>query len=576
MDHELYTGIIPMFENLSEANLFAMRSGKVKKSGAKVSYAQRAVNFQYFKYRFESRGMQCSGRFNPPFVPGFPSLIIDKHMDHSQLRISSLNLTDQAKALGIKGSATRSELLQQLVSPQYLAVCATLGHTVSQEGGRSVYEFIHARVHRESTEFLGVDKATVYKVIGDAAKRTVVAAPLLSPPKKKQRGPRGGRITRVKDVSKKYKGRTLRLLGQGSKVKVGDKYPHWYFKNLLASFELDPKTFEVKPLEIGAYEVQEGYTRRKKDSVDLPIEEAIRPPWIWDGWANPKVSETYDQLFGTGALTDIGGFTVSSNDPSEGTRFYVGEDDVAGLQAQQSASTKKRKGSPRNDKDIRQAAKVEAAKSQNAVLMQDKERTIENSVDFLVRAYSFVKANNLDVGDFLRAYSWRPVATMVDILGGSNLEIKQTAKKVKKVVKQRRKLTKEEQANIRKKKRRAIIAESLLPAGASESQKALALSKYRRQTAELERTKDPKFGTRYVTRSFTQVGYEVNGKEGFHSRAFGDVEDLFGLVSPTVKRVLGLSSKKRKVAAKMDVRKRRREVVRLYVAELTGSRGLIG
>ena len=44
----------------------------------------------------------------------------------------------------------------------------------------------------------------------------------------------------------------------------------------------------------GAFEVQEGYTRRKKDKVDLPIEEAIRPPWIWDGWANPKVSDTYD------------------------------------------------------------------------------------------------------------------------------------------------------------------------------------------------------------------------------------------------------------------------------------------
>jgi len=571
MDHELYTGIIPMFENLSEANLFAMRSGKVKKAGAKVSYAQRAVNFQYFKYRFESRGMDCSGRFNPPMVPGFPSLIIDKCMDHSQLQISSLNLTDQAKALGVKGSLTRGESLMKLVSPQYLAVCATLAHTVSQEGGRSQYQFIHARVHRESTEFLGVDKATVYKVVGDAAKKTVVAAPVILPPMKKQRGPRGGVITKVRDVSSKWKGRTRRLLGQGSKVKVGDWYPDWYFRDINVD--------KGSQLLIGAFEVQEGYTRRKKDKVDLPIEEAIRPPWIWDGWANPKVSDTYDQLFGTGALTDIGGFTISSNDPSEGTRFYVGEDDVAGLQAQKDAETKNRlknTKSRKKQKDIREAAKVEAAKAQNAVLMQEKERTIEHSVDFLVRSYSFVKLNNLDVGDFLRAYSWRPVATMVDILGSSNLEIKQTSKGVKKVVKQKRKLTKEEQAKIRKDKRRAIIGEALLPAGASETQKALALSAYRRKTAALEKEKDPKYGYRYVTRQFTQVGYEVTGKEGFHSRAFGDVEDLFGLVSPTVKRVLGLSNKKRKIAAKMDVRKRRREVVRLYVAELTGSRGLLG
>lgn len=571
MDHELYTGIIPMFENLSEANLFAMRSGKVKKSGAKVSYAQRAVNFQYFKYRFESRGMDCSGRFNPPFVPGFPSLIIDKHMDHAQLHISSMNLTDQAKALGVKGDTTRSELLARLVSPQYLAVCATMVHSVSQEGGRTQYQFIHARVHRETTEFLGVDKATVTKYIGDSVKKKVVAAPVILPPIKGMQGPRGGKITKVRDVSKKYKGKTYRLLGSGEKVKVGDWYPDWYFRNISVD--------KGSQLLIGAYEVQEGYYRKKREKVDLPIEEAIRPPWIWDGWANPKVSETYDQLFGTGALTDIGGFTVSSNDPSQGTRYFVGEDDVAGLQAQRDQETRNayKKARTRSQKnDIRKAAREEAAKAQNAVLMQEKERTIENSVDFLIRAYSFVKANNLDVGDFLRAYSWRPVATMVDILGSSDLEIKQTSKSVKKVVKQRRKLTKEEQAAIRTQKRRAIIAEALLPRGASDTEKALALSRYRRRTAELEKEKDPKYGVRYVTRTFTQVGYTATGTEGFHSRAFGDQEDLFGLVSPTVKRVLGLSNKKRKVAAKMDVRKRRRAVVREYVAELTGSRGLLG
>ena len=579
MDHELYTGIIPMFENMSEANLFAMRSGKVTKAGAKISYAQRAVNFQYFKYRFESRGMDASGRFNPPVVPGFPCLIVDKYMDHYQLQLSSLSLEDQKKALGFKGDVTRSELLRELVSPQYLGVCAALSHTVSQEGGRSSYQFIHARVHRESTEFLGVDKAEVYKVIGESTKKTPVAAPKLSPPKKGQKGPRGGIITAVKDISSSYKGRTLSLLGQGSKVIVGNKYPHWYFKTTLTSMELDPETFEVKEFEIGAYEVQEGYTRRKKDKVDLPIEEAICPPWLWDGWRNPKVSETYDQLFGTGAITDVGGFNIApGGDPSEGTRYFIGEDDVAGLLAQQkqSVSAAGTKSASAMSKDLRAAAKVEESKAQNALLLQEQERTIENSVDFLVRAYSFVKVNSLDIGDFLRSYAWRPVATMVDILGGSDLEITQVNKTSKKTVLQKYKLSKEEQSRILVEKRKAIIAAALLPAGASDDAKARALTKYQKEMAAFEKEKAPVYGRRYFTRTVTRPGYEVTGKEGFHSRAFGDVEDLFGLVSPTVRRVLGLSDAKRKVAAKLDVRKRRREVVRLYVAELTGSRGLIG
>lgn len=542
MNHELYTGIIPMFENLSEANLFAMRSGKVQRSGAKVGYAQRAVNFQYFKYRFESRGMSASGRFNPPFVPGFPSLLVDKHMDHAKLGISSMSPEDQSRALGVK-SSTRGELLQKLVSPQYLGVCATLSHSVSQEGGMTSYQFIHARVHRESTEFLGVDKAEVTRIVGSSSgKPSVVAAPAVAPPKKGSRGPRGGTITSVRDVSKKYKGRVLKLLGQGSKVKIGDWYQDWFFRKVSVE--------SGSQLLVGAYEVKETYTRRKKEKVDLPIEEAIRPPWIWDGWANPKVSDTYDQLFGIGSLTDIGGFNVSPNDPMDGTRHYLGESDLAGLQAEQAAiaSSSGRKSASAKKADKRAAAKLAEAKSQNAVLMQDSERTIENSVDFLVRAYSFVKVNNLDVGDFLRAYGWRPVATMVEILGGSDLDIKAVTKIGKKTVKQR---------TVVKKARTVTIPQ----VGGGKRTEVLSKAVY---------------GYKYVSRPVTRVGYEVSGKEGFHSRAFGDVEDLFGLVSPTVRRVLGLSDNKRKVASRMDVRKRRREVVRAYVAELTGSRGLIG
>lgn len=563
MDHELFTGIIPMFENMSEANLFAMRSGKVSKSGAKVSYAQRAVNFQYFKYRFESRGMDASGRFNPPFVAGFPALIVDKYMDHAQLHISSLSLDDQKKALGFKGDLTRSELLAELVSPQYLAVCGALSHTVSQEGGRSAYQFIHARVHRESAEFMGVDKAQVSKAIAGSSKTTVMACSVNFPPKVKQIGPRGGVVTRVKDVSRQYKGRTMRILWSGEKVKIGEKYPYWYFKAGDASLG--------EEITIGAYEVQEGYTRYRKEKVDLPIEEAICPPWIWDGWRNPKISETYDQLFGTGAITDIGGFNIApSGDPSEGTRYYVGEDDVAGLQAERQAQVNnslKSTKSKSKQKSIREAAKVEAAKSQNAVMLQEQERTIENSVDFLIRAYSFVKVNNLDVGDFLRAYSWRPVATMVDILGGSDLEIKQVTKKTTKVVKKR---------FVKKAGSRQVVDWIGGTTITVRDENGNVTSRTNEGGAPITVVTQPVYGTKYVKRTTSRVGYEVDGKEGFHSRAFGDVEDLFGLVSPTVKRVLGLSDAKRKVAAKLDVRKRRREAVRLYVAELTGSRGLIG
>ena len=70
MSHELLTGIIPMYEKLNEANIFAMKGQQVSTQGAKVGYAQRAVNHQYFKHRFASRQMAAEGRFNPWFVAG--------------------------------------------------------------------------------------------------------------------------------------------------------------------------------------------------------------------------------------------------------------------------------------------------------------------------------------------------------------------------------------------------------------------------------------------------------------------------------------------------------------------------
>lgn len=554
MEHELYTGIIPMFENMSEANLFAMRSGKVNKSGAKVSYAQRAVNFQYFKYRFESRGMDASGRFNPPFVAGFPCLIVDKYMDSAQLSISAMSLDDQAKALGVKSGATRSELLQKLVGPQYLAVCAALSHVVSQEGGRTSYQFVHARVHRESTEFLGVDKVDVSVPIGTKTLSSLVAATAANPPRKGATGIRGGIVTDVREVTEQQRNKLLPVWGEqkSPKVRVGS------YADVFAVDQSWADSYK-------AYQVTETFTMRKKEKMDLPMEEALRPPWIWDGWASPKVSETYNQLFGTGALTDIGGFNLApTTDLSEGMRFFVGEDDLEGLRAQGrgTASGPGRKSAAAKRTDARAAAKGEAAKAQNALMLKEQERTIENSVDFLIRAYSFVKVNSLDVGDFLWAYCWRPVATMVDILGGSDVEVRQIEKDVMRTVKQR----------ILRQKEEVIGGESTT--GRPES--SARFTEDTRYSQSIGVALQTVYDTKYVKRLGKRISYEVVGKEGFHSRAFGDVEDLFGLVSPTVQRVLGLSDSKRKVAARLDVRKRRRDVVRSYLAELTGSRGLMG
>jgi hypothetical protein len=526
LQHELMTGIIPMFEKMTQANIYSMKGRKVKHKGMAVSYAQRAVNFQYFKHRFASRQMQCQGRFNPWFVPGFPGLIIDRPMSADKLLIAGLTIEEQLRTLDIKPEdgieITRGTILREIVPTQFLGCCVQVAHSLNQQGGNTSYAFEQARVHRESTEYLGVEKAEVSKKIGTARRGTPVAALPSRAPKKKKRGPRGGVIESVEDVTGQYYGSYLPVYGASSsqaEVKVG-------FTSGLDGVEA-----------YSAYKVTEAYTRRARVRVDLPMEDAVRPPWIWDGYTDIRIGDTYMQFFGTNSITDIEGFTAN-----EAITALEGADSQeAALETQEAVSYGSQKS---GDGGELEWARVKPAKEQNkprknkagksksgrpeeiskkmradTVLAMETDRTIESSIDYLVRVYSFIKYYGLDTGEFLRNYTWRPVATLPEIMGSVNFSILDKDKVTKTVG------------------------------------DASSTDPYVREEGE----------------------YIISGQEGFHSRAFGDVSDLFGLVDPKVRSVLGLTkTKEPAVAKRMDVRGLRREVIWAYVTELTDSRGLLG
>lgn len=533
LQHELMTGIIPMFEKMTEANIYSMKGRKVKHKGAPVSYAQRAVNFQYFKHRFASRQMQCQGRFNPWFAPGFPGLIIDRPMDSEKLLIAGLSLEDQLNVLDIEPAAgveiTRGTILREITPTQFLGCCVQMTHSINQQGGNTSYAFGQARIHRESTEYLGVDKAEVSKRVGSARRSTPVAALPSMAPKEKKRGPRGGSITSVKDVTNQYYDSFLPVYGKSSgqsDVKVG-AYPNAYSVEYYR-----------------AYKVTEAYTRRARIKVDLPIEDAIRPPWIWDGYTDVRVGDTYMQFFGTNSITDIEGYTsnellksyagadtyAASREVQEGITYGTQKsEDGEGSHWSRTAAEKEQDKPRKNKSEGETSQKEEVFKkvSADTLLAMETDRTIENSIDYLVRIYSFIKYHGLDTGDFLRNYTWRPVATLPEIMGSVNFNIVESAKYIP-----------------------PVEADDFV--GANQQ---------------------------YFTKpSVVQEGeYVITGQEGFHSRAFGDKSDLFGLVDPEVRNILGLSKEKEPATAKrMDVRALKREVVWAYVQELTESRGLLG
>ncbi len=234
MDHELYTGIIPKFERMSDLNLHALRGGSIMIDGVRVGYAQLAANHIFFQYRFKSRQLVVQGKFNPFLVLGFPALVIDKYradeinsadaeVDLEIARRIANRVAGEGEGVGIDSELPAEEqnrqremqqfrldelvreLTEQQPNSHYLGTPAALTHSVSAEsGGRTSVQMMYARVTDERTEFLGDDRYAPrrYRRTRNVEVRTVVA--MLEPPTTGTVGPRGGEIVEVQDVTDEY------------------------------------------------------------------------------------------------------------------------------------------------------------------------------------------------------------------------------------------------------------------------------------------------------------------------------------------------------------------------------------
>lgn len=479
LDHELFTGILPVFEKSGEFNIFASKSS-TQKQYQKVGFAQRSANFLYFKYRFNSRRMQVGGKFNPFIACGFPGLIVDRPVDQStaalynELRAKrEIPLQDISKVLGTN----------------FLGNFTEVTHSVSQSDSRGRTEIAcsYPRQPEESVEFLGASERTQTirrKVGGVTVRATDVAA--INAPKLYSLGPNGGRISNVTEVTASYASGSTenrvplynakgRKQGRVQPVYVPVGVPT--SAHALNSPDVTEQTGNAfRQVVFHAYRVEEEVPRYRREQVDMPAEELIRPGWYGDTWSPPKIGEVYQDFFGTGSITDpqtvADNFNLGQRVPNEATEEALEEQDTA------TSSTDPR---------------VDALSS----LTLDEGSSIQDAVDFLTLTYSYIRQNGFNIDEFIRAYTWRPVASMVDIFGTTDLE-------------------------------------------------------------------------------FSPDGQEVlRGIEGFHSRAFGPYDDLFGLVSPEIEDILGIK-RNTPSAQKADTRKRKLEAVQQLSAAFTFSRGILG
>jgi hypothetical protein len=528
LDHELFTGILPVFEKMGEFNVFAARSNrgqKVDGKVVKVSFAQRSANFIYFKHRFNSRQFQVSGRFNPYVACGFPGVIIDRWVDQQQAE----RIRQMREAFTSTDEQARNLLLPkytaELIGANYLVNFTEVTHQCSQEQlrGNTTIRCTYARQPSEDVAFLGVadDNQTVQKrQEGDANRTTDVAA--IDPPALYAIGPNQGRIVNRREVTEKYisidKRQAAREkaltdlesggptdLGTDPNAQRGKKLPVFFGGARRSGGTASRSKAEVPigvpviPSQIGgetgnilaemvgnpyreiifrAFAIDEEVPRYKLEVVDLPAEELIRPGWYGDVWSPAKIGEVYKDFFGIGSIT-------------EPTAVL----DAAGKELTQQSETLQEAQEAADD-----AENVEDANANLPVVTSLGEKaTIEQAVEFLTLTYSYVKQANMDSDEFIRAYTWRPIASLIDMFGTEGLTFNEN-------------------------------------------------------------------GTAVVSKG------EI---EGFHSRAFGPYNDVFGLVAPEIETLIGIK-RGTTVAQKGDTRKRKFEAVSLLAAALNFSRAQIG
>jgi hypothetical protein len=456
MSHELYTGILPIFTKMGEFNIFALRGVEEfqKKVKPKVSLAQRSANYLYFKQRFASRNMTLQLIFSPWLVTGFPGVVLDRYVDPESAEEYLRKL--EAKGLE-RGQATR------LLGTHFLGNFAQIQHSLSPTQAETTVQIQFPREFEESTEFLGpsiaADQVVVKRFGSDAIRTYTVAA--LEKPKVGSIGIYYGAVQRVSEVTPSNPGEFFpvytgpRRVGDptqdgqsniGVPVRLGDVSP------TLASTQGVNKVVTFK-----AYEIREAIPRYRREIVDMPAEEIVRPGWYDDVWHPKNVSQVYQHYFRVDAITGktvIG--EVGSADPGTET---LPRDELA---RQALGLPIDKPGGP-----AIQGAAVDGQESGGAstripsILTLDEDSSIEQAVRFILLTYSYIVNGNLSAQKFSDAYCWRPIASLPDVFGTSDLRL-----------------------DVR--------------------------------------------------------GIDVEqGVEGFHSRAFGPYDDLFGLVTPEVTEVLG-------------------------------------
>ncbi len=611
MEHELFTGIIPTFERMSDLNLHAIRGGNIELStGARVGYAQLAANHIFFQYRFKSRQLVCTGKFNPYIAFGFPCVIVDKYLPLDHLRDGEYDAAVAARLaeaiaegegdldLGGPPAEERQQVreanvarvreiigtvLEARPNTHYLGTPSMMSHTVSaMQGGNTQIQMDYARSTNERTEFLGDNVGRTPRARRIRNRTIVTEVGALEAPSVGSRGPRGGEITNVTDITDRYQRQHRRLrstdrtnTGQrryiggtrlplyvggrsyagrrrrGTRVLVGVEQPAAsYGPEVVALVGTAGRTQSSTAdsnetlVTFRAYRIEEEVGVYNQEFANIPPEELTFPPWYGEHYRSANIGGLYSYFFGTGAITDPLSVVAEGAAADRLGQEYDGGT-IGGDEA------------PAEERSVRLALIRRFSDAQEAGARS--EGPISDPDDRPAAGLSSNPSESIGPPGDPEPEDSQGIAFLANVQG------------------------------------RSPITEALEEVVRAYSQVKLnhfdVHQFIRAYTWRPIATMIDLFGTANL--EINDDGEVVRGREGFHSRAFGDFDDLRQLVGQgegnRPQTVLGLStrdpdergdsdepSRDERIAARLDTRREKRVQVLRYLNALMSSRGILG
>lgn len=589
LKHEVFTGIVPSIQGLGNAAALKKLNTIVERKegrksifsfGEKSPALARAASAKFLLERFRPRQLSIQGPFNAGVVCGVPGLVLDPIL-------SASGLGEGAVAKGT----------------HFVGLVTGVQHTIHQGGATTTTNMAFCRAHNEGLDLFGDKKGAklrVKKSLSSGGTKVRARKEILAEVhgwslrskrvKRKGRwttetilvpklgmmghsGTSGRHITKglahqevASDTSMSKKRRPVDVGPATPGLENARQYRKAHYvkpkKFRKADTKVDNKStwtestdavptaitrsptyfngykyYPKKPwmtsanvkgaIVVDAYEVALKPGNRSK-FFEFSFEQIARPPWFSDIYLNKNIgNEFYQQLIGCGSITDptaiFGAPTKSGNESRVGT-WQMDPQYITDI-ANNDIKTKNKKGANEileellNDPDTKRSGKVVMELPDGTEMDVPVKliggKTVEESVEEIAASYQRTVKEDIDSAAFVRMFGRRKHASLIDIFGYGY--------------------------------KAGVVGPS------SSEAKGIVGARFVKQLPEY----DPLGKLSQPTK---------HAKEGFHSKAFGDLTNLQFLDATALQS--HKSVKTRKIDPRADPRKERYEAVLAYLESL--------